>query len=195
MRVTNGQITGARRYTGGSNRSWIITVQPTSSQAIEVSLPQTADCQVSGSICLADGTRLSNSLTARIPLRQTQEGATRQTQEGATPSLTAEFRNVPTTHDGVSKFAMELHFSEHIPGLSYQAVRDSVLRVTNGQITGARRYTGGSNRSWTITVQPTSSQAIEVSLPQTADCQVSGSICLADGTRLSNSLTARIPSE
>ena len=176
LQVTNGQITGARRYTQGSNRGWLITVQPTAAQAIAVSLPA----------ALPDGTKLSSGLTASISLQQTQETSS---------ALTAEFREVPSTHNGTSRFIMELHFSENIPGLSYKTVRDSVLQVTNGQITGARRYTQGSNRGWLITVQPTAAQAIEVSLPVAANCQVSGSICLPDGTKLSSGLTASIPSE
>ena len=177
LQVTNGQITGARRYTPGSNRGWLITVQPTAARAIEISLP----------VALPDGTKLSSGLTASTSLQQ-------QTQETSS-ALTAEFRDVPSTHNGTSRFIMELHFSENIPGLSYKTVRDSVLQVTNGQITGARRYTPGSNRNWLITVQPTAARAIEVSLPVAANCQASGSICLPDGTKLSSGLTASISPE
>ena len=56
-------------------------------------------------------------------------------------SLTAEFRNAASAHDGRNKVTVELHFSENIPELSYKTVRDSVLRITNGRIVHApHRY-------------------------------------------------------
>ena len=106
------------------------------------------------------------------------------TQVAYSSSLTAEFRNVPSAHNGTSKFTMELHFSENIPDLSYKTVRDSVLRVTNGQITHARRYEKGSNQGWVITIQPSAQQTIEVELPPTASCTSAGAICLANRTKL-----------
>ena len=188
LQVTNGRVTGARRSIGGSNQDWTITIEPTSQQTIEVELSATTSCTAAGAICLANGTKLSSGLLIQIPLTQIQRG-------GSAPSLTAEFRNVSSSHDGTTKFALELHFSEHIPGLGYTTVRDSVLRVTNGQITGARRHTGGSNQGWVITIQPTSQQSIGVRLPATTDCVATGAICLPDGTKVSSGLLTQIPYE
>ena len=114
-------------------------------------------------------------------------------QANSAPLLTAELRNVPSAHDGTTRFALELHFSEDMPGLGYTTVRDSVLQVTNGRVTGARRYAGGSNQAWIITVQPTSSQAIEVQLSATTNCAAADAICLSDGTKLSSGLLTQIP--
>ena len=92
--------------------------------------------------------------------------------------LTAEFRNVPTTHNGIDSFTMELHFSEDVPELGYKTIRDSALRVENGRITKAKRHAKGSNQAWTITVRPASRQAVEIELPATADCTATGAICV-----------------
>ena len=137
----------------------------------------------------------------------TQEPATPEpTQEPATPeptsapvpptpepvpSLTAEFRNVATTHDGTSRFTLELHFSENVPELSYKTVHASVLEVSNGRITRAHRYVKGSNQGWVITIQPSAQETIEVLLPATVDCDDAGAICV-DGGMMSSRLLAQI---
>ena len=187
LRVTNGRITSARRHARGSNQGWVITIQPTSRQTIEVKLPPTTSCTASGAICSPDGAKVSSALMTQIHLAQIQRKST--------PSLTAEFRNVPSAHNGTDKITLELHFSEDIPDLSYRTVRDSALRVTNGQITVARRYARPSNQGWVITIQPTSQQAIEVNLPPTNRCRSEGAICLPDGTKMSSRLLAQISHE
>ena len=108
-------------------------------------------------------------------------------------SLTAEFRNAASAHDGRNKVTVELHFSENIPELSYKTVRDSVLRITNGRITRAHRYVKGSNQGWVITIQPASRQTIEVELSPTTSCTAAGAVCLPDRTKLSSGLLTRIP--
>ena len=67
LRVTNGRITRAHRYVKGSNQGWVITIQPSAQQTIEVELPPTASCTATGAICLADRTKLSSRLLAQIP--------------------------------------------------------------------------------------------------------------------------------
>ncbi len=189
LRVTNGKITYARRYTSGSNQAWTITVQPTSQQTIGVELSATTNCAATGAICLADGTKLSSGLLKQIPLTQIQRGS-------SVPSLTAELRNAPSAHDGTTWFKLELHFSQDIPGLSYKVLRDSVLRVANGEITCAHRYTSGSNQGWRITIKPTSQQSVGIRLPATTDCAATGAICLPDGTKVSSELLlTQIPYE
>ena len=110
------------------------------------------------------------------------------------PLLTAKFRNLPSAHNGITRFTLELHFSENIPGLGYTTVRRDLLQVTNGRVVGARRYNSGSNQTWIITVRPTSSlQAIEVQLSATTNCAAANAICLSDGTKLSSGLLTQIP--
>ena len=130
----------------------------------------------------------------------TQEPATPEpTQEpkqepAPAPSLTAEFRNVASTHDGTTRFSLELHFSEDVPELSYKTVRDSALEVSDGRIMEARRHAKGSNQGWIITIQPTAQETIEVLLPATTDCDDAGAICV-DGGMMSSRLLAQITYE
>ena len=105
--------------------------------------------------------------------------------------LTARFESMPASHDG-SEFQFELHFSEQIE-ISYTTVRDSLLDVTGGTVTGARRLQAGSNLGWQITIEPDSSAQVLIVLSPTDDCEAAGAVCTADGQPLSNSLAAIVP--
>ena len=107
--------------------------------------------------------------------------------------LTASFDNVPANHDGQTAFTFELHFSEEF-GISYLTLRDDdAFTVTNGEVTGARRLTQGSNIGWTVTVTPDSGADVTVVLPVTTDCTAEGAVCTGDGTKLSAELSLSVP--
>ena len=116
--------------------------------------------------------------------------STRSTEN--TDALTAEFLNLPTSHDG-SPFTFRLRFSEAFP-ISYLTLRDHAFTVTNGRVTGARRLDNPHheangmepNREWEITVQPdTGAEEVSIILPGTTDCAASGAICTEDDHPLS----------
>ena len=108
----------------------------------------------------------------------------------ATP-LTAEFVGVPESHDGQTAFRFTLQFSEPV-SLSNQALRTTVLDVTEGVVRGTRRVTPGVHLSWWVPIQPASEADVVVVLPVTRDCASDGAVCTADGKPLSNSLEAVI---
>ena len=107
------------------------------------------------------------------------------------PDLTAEFENVPASHDGNSRFTFGLTFSEEFP-LSFRTLRDHAFDVTGGAVRRARRKRQGSNLRWTITVEPDSDGAVTVVLPGTGNCNASGAICTRDDRPLSHSLSATV---
>ena len=107
------------------------------------------------------------------------------------PELTAEFENVPASHDGNSRFTFGLTFSEEFP-LSFRTLRDHAFDVTGGAVRRARRKRQGSNLRWTITVEPDSDGAVTVVLPGTGNCNASGAICTRDDRPLSHSLSATV---
>ena len=98
--------------------------------------------------------------------------------------LTAEFRDLPPSHDGEAAFTFELAFSVDIEGLSYTTVRDSVLSVTGGRVTQARRLAAPSNRRWGVTVKPAGDAEVTIMVPPTTDCDAAGALCTADGRML-----------
>ena len=110
----------------------------------------------------------------------------------AAAALTAFFDLVPAAHDGVSAFTVELHFSQEVR-LSYRTVRDAVLDVTGGVVTQARRLVSGSDLGWEISVVPDADGAVELVLPVSADCGVTGAICTEDGTPLAAAVVATVP--
>ena len=109
--------------------------------------------------------------------------------EPTEPPLTAEFHSIPAGHNGSDAFNLELRFSEHIPELSYRSVRDSMLQLTNGQVTQARRTIKGSNQAWDITIRPIASETVTVQLLATTDCTTIGAICVDDRKLVSNIVT------
>ena len=99
---------------------------------------------------------------------------------------------VPGSHDGEAAFTFQVHFSES-PELGWEAVRDHVLQVTNGDVTGARRTTGGSNIRWDITLEPAGNNDVTVTLPATTDCAAQGAVCTSSGKMLSNQTGITVP--
>ncbi len=176
--VTRGRITGvnqiaqANRVEPGANQNWRVTVQPSSQQSVEVTLPSTTSCTDSGAICIGDRP-LSSAVTIIVP------GPTQSQPQQTAPLLTATFHQAPTEHNG-SAFTFDLIFSEDIPGLSYKVLRDSVFTVKQGRITGVRRLAPGSNQNWGVTVQPSSQQPVEITLSPTTNCTDLGAICIGD---------------
>ena len=107
--------------------------------------------------------------------------------------LTARFENIPESHDATA-FTFELHFSEDIPGLSYETVGGELFEVTGANVTKASRTTKGSNQGWLVTVAPRGSGSadIAISLPIRA-CGETAAICTADDRALSAAISATVP--
>ena len=90
---------------------------------------------------------------------------------------------LPSEHDGSNAFTFEIHFSEE-PVLGFEAVRDHVLDVTNGDVASVRRTTQGSNLRWEITVQPDGNDEVTLLLPITANCGDAGAVCTGSEKKL-----------
>ncbi len=112
--------------------------------------------------------------------------------EAAPKPLTAEFLEVPSSHDGGSAFNFELRFSEAF-SIGYEKLRDHVFEVTGGRVTQARRLDEGSNVRWEIMVEPNGDNEVTVVLPVTDDCDDQGAVCTEDGRMLSNRTELAIP--
>ena len=106
-------------------------------------------------------------------------------------ALTARFESMPATHDGSNAFNFEIQFSEEI-AMSYVNMRDDVLDVSGGTVTGARRLVSGSNLGWEITVEPSSNADVSISLSPTTDCNADSAVCTEDRRALSSSLSATV---
>ena len=104
-----------------------------------------------------------------------------------TSTLTAEFRDVPTSHNGSDEFTFELRFNTEVT-LSYKTLRGHAFTVTSGTVTKARRLHKPSNIRWEITVRPDGEGDVTIALPATLDCADGGAICTEEGMTLANHL-------
>ena len=105
------------------------------------------------------------------------------------PLLTASFESVPNTHDG-APFVLRVRFSEAV-SVSWTAMRDRLLRVTNGRVTRARRHGNDGDKQWEITIEPSGGD-VTVQLPATTDCEAEDAVCTEDGRPLMEAVTATI---
>ena len=134
---------------------------------------------------------LSNPVNATIA-DGTATGTIHNTEDPREPSdtLTASFGGMPTEHDG-TPFTFTLTFSEE-PQVGYAVLRDDAFAVSGGMVKTAQRVAPGSNRSWTITVEPMGHVDVAITLPATTDCDATGAVCTADDRPLSNANAATV---
>ena len=97
------------------------------------------------------------------------------------PQLTAAFEQVPAEHEGLdSTFTLRLVFSEAISA-GYRTLRDQAITATDGAVRKAQRF-GGSSAEWNVTVEPSSREAVTVSVSGGTDtCGQGDSVCTDDG--------------
>ena len=109
----------------------------------------------------------------------------------AAPGLTAAFTSVPEAHDGSTAFALQIEFSVDVAG-RFRRMRNDVFEVTGGAVADLRRVDRRRDL-WTVTVTPSSDDAVTVAVPANRACDVSGAVCTADGEQLSSRAEATVP--
>ncbi len=112
--------------------------------------------------------------------------------------LTAEFQGLPASHDG-GPFTFQLVFSEEF-SISYTLLQGTdsepgAISVTGGGVTGAGRVVTGENRQWNITVEPSGTGDVTITLPETTACDAARAICTGDDRPLSATVTATVAGE
>ena len=105
--------------------------------------------------------------------------------------LTATLSNAPASHDGSSTFTFDLAFSENVRA-GYARIRNHAFTIDEGGIEKAQRKVQGSNRTWTITVEPDGNGDIVITLPSTTNCSSQRGICTYDDRMLSHPTTITV---
>ena len=91
-------------------------------------------------------------------------------------ALTAEFRNMPSSHDGEDEdFSFQLKFNQKVT-TKYRVMEDHVFEITNGEVSDARRVDRRRDL-WKITIEPDGDDDVVVTLPATTDCSATGAVC------------------
>ena len=184
IRVSGGTVTRALRRPPGVNQYWTIHVEPDGDEDVTISLPETTDCAADGAVCAPDGRMLSEAVSATVP------GPAAATDE-AQP-LTASFSELPSEHDGSAEFTFELTFSEDVDDLSFRTLKFGGIEAAGGTVTRALRHGPGTNKHWTIHVEPDGDGDVTITLPETTDCESDGAVCAPDGRMLSNESRATV---
>ena len=103
-------------------------------------------------------------------------GATGTIIDEDVTALTAEFRNMPSSHEGEGEdFSFQLKFNQKVT-TKYRVMEDHVFEITNGEVSDARRVDKRRDL-WKITIEPDSDDDVVVTLPATTSCSASGAVC------------------
>ena len=175
--TTNGTCAGSAKV-GDSADLWEISIEPDGASDLTLSLESATDCAAADAVCTADGKPLARRLSAAVPR----------------VALTAEWAagSWPDAHAGAgTRFTARIQFSEDA-AVSYLALRDLALRVTDGDCRAARRVDGRDDL-WEAEIEPRSGAAVTLELPATADCAAADAVCTADGSPLSAGIELTVP--
>ena len=177
LTVTGGTVTGAAQV-GGRADLWSITVTPSGTEEMTISLLPGRGCAQSGAVCTSDGRQLSTGLAQIV----------------AGPPvvpLTASFEAMPEAHDGESAFTFRIAFSEPLSWMNGRRLREDVVAVAGGRATTAGRVDRRRDL-WQVTVEPDSGADVTVTLAAGAACGTPAAVCTSDGRALSATISATV---
>ena len=115
---------------------------------------------------------------------------TNETDPALLQPLTAQFTNVPSSHDGEDSFTFNIEFSESV-WVDVSLGKDHLLRVTGGTVTAAH-WLDRRTEEWQVAIQPNADGDITVVLPGGRSCSVAGAPCAAGDRVLSGEKTVTI---
>ena len=182
LTVTGGTVKRAKRVDGRSDL-WVFRVEPSGTGAVSILVPQDRACTEPGALCTAEGVMLSPGLGHSVP------GPVAQGQQAPAP-LAAGFVSVPPEHDGQTEFWLELSFGAAVEQGSKPRIQ-ALLGATGGSVTRLRRKDGRLDH-WRIRIQPSSHEAVTVTLSPSPPCGATGAVCTEDGRTFTAALATRI---
>ena len=102
--------------------------------------------------------------------------------------FTAEFSEIPETHDGQTAFTVKIRFSADIASAATLAQGVELTGGTAGSVTKV----GSASDHWNYPVTPAGDKDVYIALPVPSGCDDAGDICSAAGVRLATTLVGRI---
>ena len=111
-------------------------------------------------------------------------------EPGPAMPLAASFVSVPAEHDGETAFWLELSFGAAVVQGSKSHIR-ALLGVAGGSETRMRRK-GNRLDHWRIRIEPSSHEAVTVTLSPSPACGAAGAVCTEDGRTFTTALETRI---
>ena len=107
---------------------------------------------------------------------------------GSDAVLTAEFREIPERHDGLTEFAVRILFSADISSLETLEKGVQLTRGTRGRVI---RVAGRSDL-WHYPVTPTGNRDVVITLPVASGCTTDADICSSENFPLATALVGRV---
>ena len=102
--------------------------------------------------------------------------------------FTAEFSEIPETHDGQTAFTVKIRFSADIASAATLAQGVELTGGTAGSVTKV----GSASDHWNYPVTPAGDADVYIALPVPSGCTGTGDLCSADGVRLATALVGRV---
>ncbi|MCY4440247.1 MAG: hypothetical protein OXE53_08565 [Deltaproteobacteria bacterium] len=187
--ITNGTVMAVETWNGGTYK---VRVTPS-----VLGMPVTIQLRAStvkgvgeGLTATGANNHTRDNAASNTVVQQTEmpSGNMRRSLQGA---LTATWESVPQAHKASGTFTVRLRFSEPIRN-SYRVLQNRAIAVTGGAV---RRVTRAKRRSdlWTITVAPSSHEAVTLVLAGGAPCSQAAAICTEDGKALAYGIARIVP--
>ena len=123
-----------------------------------------------------------------IRITGSPDGPACSSSQGSADPLTAEFDDVPGSHNGAA-FDFQVEFSEAVSATAEQM--RSAIGATGATVTAAA-LANGSDTVWNLTVTPSGTGTVELSLGLTENCTDTGAICTSDGRKLSSAVLHQV---
>ena len=98
--------------------------------------------------------------------------------------------SVPAEHDGETEFWLELSFDAAVAQGSKKHIR-ALLGVSGGSVTKLRRKDDRLDH-WQVRVEPSSHEAVTVTLSPSPPCGATGAVCTEDGRTFTSALATQI---
>ena len=182
-------MTGTSRVIQGQNRSWNVTVTPSGSSDVTITLPATTDCAAAGAICAGEDRPLSAAVSATVP-------QTAPVQVIPVTPLTVSFEvSPPEEHDGATEFTFHIAFSEDLDGYSWETLQKTSLRIQQGSsklVPKVRRLVQGSNQRWEVKVTPSSKEDITIGIGPSPACTDPAAMCTEEDKAVSNAISKTV---
>ena len=175
--TAGGTVTGARRLDPPSNTGWEVVARPDGDGNMIITLPAGRDCNTDGAVCAPDGSWLASTITTTIA--------------GPGPTVTAQFEQVPSNHDGSSEFRFQLHFSEEVD-LSATDFTGALFITAGGTVISATPLQPPSTVGWEVVARPDGTDDMVITLPEGRGCNTDGAVCAPDGSWLASTVVATI---
>ena len=170
---------GSSARDAGDANLWEVVVAPDGTADMWFILPAN-DCGHDEAVCTADGEPLSAGIYELVPRRP----------------FTAAWveESVPTAHQGAgTEFTVRVRFSEDAH-VSYAALRDEALEVTNGTCTRFARL-DGRNDLREATIEPDGTADVTLVLDSPTDCDADDAVCTKDDSPLVTVLELSVPGQ